>query len=663
MNKFMGLVLLTAVSCVYAEVKLPGILGDHMVLQRDMNIHLWGWAAPDETVTVSMCGQEAKAQAGADGKWRVDLKPLSAGGPFSLTVSGKSNSITLKDILVGEVWVASGQSNMAFQVAGCKDANEEIAAANYPQIRHFRVCHEPTGSPIDEISGQWEVSNPGNAGNFTAAGYFFARFLYRELKVPVGIINSSWGGTPAEAWTPLAALKAERINLGQVYLYEKNLPQYAEVYRQYQESLAKYEQSRKAGKLLERQQDPGNKGFGLGWARGDFSDKGWGRVELPRTVDDLLGGDGAIWFRREVTIPEMWAGHPVLLSLGSIDDHDVTYWNGTEVGATNQKTNPTNWWVHARKYTIPGNLITAGRTVLAIRVFDDLGTGGFTGMPENMFLKDLKTGRQISLAGFWRWKVEVTLDPAQLASPPGPPFGPNNPCAPGTLFNAYIYPIRNYPIRGAIWYQGESNAGGYVEYTKLLSTMIREWRKAWDEKDFPFGIVQLANFMAVQSDPNCGSAWAGLRESQYKVSQAVANTGLALAIDIGDAADIHPKNKQDVGKRLGLWALAKVYGRPVVYSGPVYRSMKVEEKKIRLSFDHVGGGLVARGGPAVKGFSIAGADGKFVWADAKIEGDTVVVWSDKIPQPVSVRYAWADNPVCNLYNKADLPTCPFRTAE
>jgi sialate O-acetylesterase len=662
MKKIVLFTFLILVSQAFGDVKLPGIISDHMVLQQDKRVRIWGWAVPKETIKVELNGQAAATQANPDGTWSVLLNPMKAGGPYDLAVTGK-NKIVVKDVLVGEVWVGSGQSNMAFTVGGSKDAAAEIAGANFPQIRHFRVCHEPTGSPIDEISGQWEVSNPGTAGNFTAVGYFFARYLNRELKVPVGIINSSWGGTPAEAWTPLAAMKANRINLGQIYLYEKNVPQYAEVFRQYQESLAKYEQLRKAGKLLERQQDPGNKGYDLGWARNDFVDKEWGLVDLPRTVDDLLGGDGAIWFRREVTIPETWAGHSVLVSLGSVDDYDVTYWNSTEVGHTNQKTNPTDWWVHSRKYTIPGDLVTAGRSILAVRVFDDFYSGGFPDMPENMFLKDLKTGKQISLAGVWRWKVEVKLDPAQLASPPSPPFGPNNPNAPGTLYNSMIYPLRYYPIRGAIWYQGESNAGGFVEYPKLLSTMIREWRKVWDEKDFPFGIVQLANFMARQADPNTGSAWAGLRESQYKVSHTVANTGLALAIDIGDTADIHPKNKQDVGKRLGLWALAKVYGRPVVYSGPIYRSMKVDGKKIRLSFDHVGGGLVVRGGPVLKGFSIAGADGKFVWADAKIEGDTVVVWSGKISQPVAVRYAWADNPVCNLYNKAELPACPFRTSE
>ncbi len=660
MKKSVFLVVLMSSVCALADVKLPAILGDHMVLQRDMKVRIWGFAAPGEKVTVQFRKQHAATQANAKGDWAVMLKPMKAGGPYDLTVIGK-NTITLKDIFIGEVWVCSGQSNMEWPVCASANAQEEIAAANHPQIRLFSVNRRAMGDPMDDTYGQWQVCRPETAGRFSAIGYYFARFLNRELKVPVGVFDSSWGGTPAETWTPLAALKAKKLNPGLVAQYEKSLLEQAGARRAYEAKLAEREKLLKEGKLRERQLDPGNKGVELGWAKADFKDADWKTVDMPRSVDDLLGGDGAIWVRRRVTIPAQWAGHNLRLHLGSINDYDVTYWNGVQVGETTKKTNPFDWWVCERKYPIPGKMVTAGPIVLAVRIFDDFMGGGMMSPPEGIFLEDTTTGKRISLAGTWSWKVEVSLDPALLVNMSSLDFGPYNPNAPGTLYNGMIHPLRLYPIRGAIWYQGESNAGAYGEYAKLLSTMIEEWRRTWDNPNLAFGIVQLANFMAVQPDPNAGSAWAGLREAQTKVSQTVPGTGLALAIDIGDAGDIHPKNKQDVGKRLGLWALAKVYGKWIEYSGPVYKSMKIKGDKIQIKFDHVGWGCLVAKGDKLTGFSIAGADGKFVWAQAKIEGNKVVVWSDKVSKPMSVRYAWADNPICNLYNTAGLPASPFRT--
>ncbi len=659
MKKLAFLLVLAFSACSLAKVELPAILGDHMVLQRDMNIRIWGSAAPGEKVAVKFRDQQAATQADDKGAWFVMLKPMKAGGPDNLTITA-SNTIILKDVLVGEVWVCSGQSNMQWPVSACLNAPREIAAANYPQIRLFSVNRRPLGYPSDQTFGQWNVCQPATVPNFSAVGYFFARFLNQELKIPVGMFDSSWGGTPAETWTPLAALKEKNLNPGLIAEYEKTLPKHAEAVRAYEEKMAQREKLLKEGKLRERHLDPGNKGVTLGWAKADFKDADWKSVDLPRSVDDLLGGDGAIWFRRRVTIPAEWAGHDLRLCLGTIDDYDVAYWNGVQVGETTQKTNPGDWWACERKYTVPGKLVTAGPALLAVRMFDDLAGGGVMCPPDGMFLEDTTTGKRIPLTGPWSWKVEVSLDPADLSSMPAAPFGPDNPNAPGTLYNGMIHPLRFYPIRGAIWYQGESNAGRPAEYVSLLSTMIEEWRRAWGNPNLAFGIVQLANFMAVQADPNVGSAWAALREAQTTVAQTVPGTGLALAIDIGDAGDIHPKNKQDVGKRLGLWALAQVYGQKIEYSGPMYKSMKIEGDKVRLSFDHVGGGLMAKG-DKLTGFSIAGADGKFFWAQATIEGDSVVVSSDKVAKPVTVRYAWADNPVCNLYNKAGLPAVPFRT--
>jgi sialate O-acetylesterase len=657
MKKSVFLVVLMSSIYVLADVKLPAILSDHAVLQRDTKVRIWGLASSSENVSVQFRKQRAETQADAKGNWAVTLKPMKAGGPDDLTVTGK-NTIIVKDVLVGEVWLCSGQSNMDMRVGSCRDVEKEAAEAKYPSIRQFFVDRRPMGDPTDEVAGRWVVCEPGSVCSFTGVGYFFARFLHDRLNVPVGILDSAWGGTAAESWTPLAALKDQRINLSLVRQYEANLPHFAEVTRQYQVAVARHEKLLKEGKLQDRHVDPGNKGFELGWAKSDFKDTDWKTDELPRMVDDLLGGDGAIWFRRDITIPTAWAGHPLAIHLGAVDDFDVTYWNGVKIGSTGRET--PEWWVHPRRYNIPANLATAGKTIVAVRVFDDFAGSGFINLPEDLYVEDTTTGNRIPLAGTWRWKVEVTLDPAVLASFPSAPFGPNSPSAPSTLYNGMIHPLRNYPIRGAIWYQGEGNAGNYGEYLKLLTTMIREWRKAWNT-DFPFGIVQLTNFMAYQPDPKAGSLWAGLRESQLKVSQTVPDTGLAVIIDIGSANDIHPKNKQDVGKRLGLWALAKVYGKWIEYAGPMYKSMKIKGEKIQVKFDHVGwGGLVAKG-DKVTGFAIAGADGKFVWAEGKIEGDKVMVWSDKVTKPVMVRYAWGDNPVCNLYNKADLPACPFRT--
>jgi sialate O-acetylesterase len=660
MKKCVFLVVMMFSVYAPAEVKLPAILGDHMVLQRNTKVRIWGYAAPGEKVSVQFRKQRAETQADAKGEWAVMLKPMRAGGPDDLTVTGK-NTITLKDILVGEVWVCSGQSNMEWPVCASANAQEEIAASNHPQIRLFLVNRRPMGKPADDTFGQWQVCRPESVGTFSAVGYYFARFLNRELKVPVGMFDSTWGGTPAETWTPLAALK--KINPGLVVQYEKSLQESAGACRAYEAKLVIHDKLLKEGKLLERHLDPGNKGVGLGWAKADFKDADWKTADMPRPVDDLLDGDGAIWVRRKIILPAEWAGHNLRLHLGVVDDYDISYWNGVPIGETNNKTNPSDWWAFERKYAIPGKLVTAGSVVLAVRIFDDFMNGGMMSPPEGMYLEDTITGKRIPLAGKWAWKVEVTMDPTMLVTMSSPMIGPYNPNNPGTLYNGMIHPLRLYAIRGAIWYQGESNAGAYGEYTQLLSTMIEAWRRAWDNPDLAFGIVQLANFMAVQPDPNTGSAWAGLREAQTKVSQTLPMTGQALAIDIGDAGNIHPKNKQDVGKRLGLWALAKVYGKWIEYSGPMYKSMKIKGGRIEVKFDHVGwGGLVAKG-DKVTGFAIAGKDGKFVWAEGKIDGNKVIVWSDKIPQPIAVRYAWSDNPVCNLYNKAGLPACPFRTSE
>ena len=485
-----GIVAFALATAARADVRLPAVFSEHMVLQQQgTGAPVWGWAEAGEKVTVKIADQQAEATADDKGQWTVRLKPLAAGGPLEMTVTGK-NTISVKDVMVGEVWVASGQSNMEWSVNAINATAEQKAAANFPALRMFTMQKGIGSKPIREHNGKWELCTPETVGGFSAVGYFFGRELHQQLNVPVGIIHTSWGGTPAEAWTEASALEA----------------------------------------------DPDLKGMAENW-------------------------------RQQV------AAFPQQLE---------------------------------------------------------------------------------------EWKKVADAAEAEGRTVPALPHDPrNNAWRSSGLYNAMIAPLAPYQIKGAIWYQGESNAERAYQYRKLLPAMIASWRKAWGQGDFPFGIVQLANFMA-QNDQPGESHWAELREAQ-SMTAAMPNNGLAVAIDIGDAADIHPRNKEDVGKRLAAWALSGVYGKDVPGSGPVYESMAALGNAVRIKFKHTHGGLVAKGGEPVKGFAVAGEDRKWVWADAKIDGETVVVSSPQVAKPVAVRYAWANNPVCNLYNKAGLPASPFRT--
>ena len=638
----LSMVVLAASAPATADVRLPAVIGDNMVLQRDMPVAIWGWAAPDEKVTVKLAGQSRTAKADAKGEWKVTFGPLKAGSLLEMTVAGK-NSITVRNILVGEVWVCSGQSNMEMSVAGCNDAKEEIASAKYPAIRLFTVKKKVATIPQPDAagSGGWRECSPKTVGRFSAAGYYFGRHLHKKLGVPVGLIHTSWGGTPAESWTSRPALERVESFKQRLAQSDQAIARYPEAMKEYRKKLAEWQKKTKQIKAkLQAGQDVKQ------WPAPALDTKDWKTMKLPQHWEQAgLNIDGAVWFRKQLQLPDAWAGKDLTLSLGPIDDDDVTFFNGVRIGQTRT-------WTTFRKYTVPGKLVKAGRNVIAVRVFDGRGGGGIYGKPEDMTLAG--GGRSISLAGEWLYRVEQVLLPR-----PRQPSGPNSPWLPSGLYNGMLHPLIPYAIRGAIWYQGESNAGRAYQYRELFSAMITDWRKNWGQGDLPFLFVQLANFLPAPAEP-ADSAWAELREAQL-MALSLPKTGMAVIIDIGEANDIHPKNKQDVGKRLALAARAVAYGQKIVYSGPIYKSMAVEGSKIRLRFDHVGGGLVARGG-ALKRFAIAGSDRKFVWAEARIDGETVVVYSDKVAKPVAVRYAWADNPEgCNLYNKAGLPASPFRT--
>ncbi|HJQ24074.1 MAG TPA: sialate O-acetylesterase [Blastocatellia bacterium] len=633
-----------------ADVRLPALVGDNMVVQQNVPARVWGWAAPGEQVTVTMAGKSAKATADAKGRWEVRFGPFKAGGPHEMTIAAK-NTIVLKNVLVGEVWVGSGQSNMEWPLQNAAHGADEVARADHPEIHLFTVAKATALEPRADVQGRWVVCTPETAATFSAVAYFFGRELNEKLKVPVGLIHSSWGGTPAEAWTSrgaLAAVPELRPMADALERAANNLP---EARRAYEAAQAKWEQEH----FL---QDAGNHGLDLGYARADFSDAEWKTMRLPQFWETAgLQLDGAVWFRKTVDLPASWAGRDLQLTLGPVDDFDVTYFNGAKVGATGSET--PNFYMVPRKYTVPGALVHAGRNVIAVRVFDHYGQGGFGGGASDMTLS--AAGAQpISLAGDWLYKVEMSVEPLKVdfSTQPIAPPGVGNPNTPTVLYNAMLAPLVPYTIRGAIWYQGESNADRARQYRTLFPQMIRDWRAAWGEGNFPFLFVQLANFQARQAEPG-ESNWAELREAQWMTLREPA-TGMAVIIDIGEAGDIHPRNKQDVGHRLALWALAKTYGQSHEFSGPLFESMAIEGNKIRVRFTHAGG-LRTSDGNSVQGFAIAGADGKFVWADATIDGKDVIVWSDAVPQPVAVRYGWADNPAVNLTNGAGLPASPFRT--
>ncbi|MHB0935880.1 MAG: sialate O-acetylesterase [Armatimonadota bacterium] len=625
-------------------MKLASLFCDHAVLQRDLPITVWGWAEPGETVTVSLAGNQAAAKAGADGAWRVTLPALPAGGPYEMTVAGRE-TIVLRDLLIGEVWVCSGQSNMQMTLNTVQEGEEEVAASDYPDIRLLTVPNIPAMAPKADIEAEWKVCSPKTSGPFSAVGYFFGRKLHQELGVPVGLINTSWGGTVAEAWTSREGLHSE-----------PELQRIADLLNGLDPTDAGaviYQQAMQAWNDANNRKDTENLGFPRGWADPATPDADWGGMMLPAYWKvHGLQMNGVVWFRLEVDVPAAWAGQDLTLSLGTIDKADATYFNNVKVGGVSLEDREDAYNVR-RIYTVPGALVRAGRNLVAVRIFSHVWAGGMIGKPEELYLA---CGEEsIPLAGEWRYRVEA--DFGDFTGPTAMPLGEGNPNTPTVLFNGMIHPLLPFGIRGAIWYQGESNAARGKEYQTLFPTMITDWRKHWGQGDFPFYFVQLANFQA-GTDTGFDSQWAELREAQT-MTLALPNTGMAVIIDVGESTDIHPKNKQDVGLRLALNALAKTYGRDMVCSGPMFREARVEGKAIRLFFEYAEGGLVSKG--ELSGFAIAGADRQFTKADAVIDGETVVVSSPAVPAPVAVRYGWAEDPICTLYNQAGLPMSPFRT--
>ena len=665
----MGLALVLSLFAVpaFSAVTAASVFGDNMVLQQQMPVPVWGTAAAGEAVTVTFGRQHVATKADQDGHWRVTLKKLRASAtPAEMTIAG-SNTLTFHNVLVGEVWVCSGQSNMEFSVGGTRDARNEVAAANYPLLRMFTVGKHPSGVPLTTCSGSWQVCAPSTVGNFSAAGYFFARELQQALQVPIGMIHTSWGGTPAETWTSMPGLKALPVYHERAELFEKACAAFATKKDQYeterQKLLKAQTEKLNAYYAALDARDPGLKER---WMDPAIDASKWRTVEMPVFYGNNPLGCylGVEWYRKDVQIPPAWVGKDLELHVGAVDEADDTFVNGTKVGRLWFDT--PDFWKVPRVYRVPAAAVTSAKVCIVVRTLNYVGDIGLFGPAAEMRLAPTgdKTAPAVPLTGPWRVKDSLAFNgddrPAwSLPAAPGSSAG-----EPATLYNGMVNPLVPYAIKGAIWYQGEANAGDPVGYRTLFPGLITSWRTAWGEGDFPFAFVQLANFMAVQKAPVERQSWADLRDAQTR-TLALKNTGMACIIDIGEAGNIHPTDKQDVGKRLALAMLDKVYGQKLVYAGPMYKSLKREGNTLRLRFDFAGG-LTVKQTPNAKadqlyGFAIAGADHVFHAAKARIDRETVVVWSDKVKTPLAVRYGWANNPVCNLYNAANLPAVPFQT--
>jgi sialate O-acetylesterase len=625
-------------------MRLAALFTDHAVLQRDRSIPVWGWDAPGTTVTASLAGQVAHTVADARGRFFLRLPALPAGGPHDLVVSGSATA-TARNVLVGEVWVCSGQSNMEWQARNSVWEDGFPANAELPAIRCFTASNPAEPDAQDDARGSWVPAGPRTVGGFSGVGFAFARALLTALGIPVGIIVNAWGGTRVEAWISRASLITDTYGASEIISTEAVL---------WNQAIVDSRTAMERWELEGPSRDPGRAGATAAWADAAFDDSGWKSMALPCVWQDHgHPGSGIFWFRRVVEVPAEWAGKDAVLEIGSCDKYDVTWFNGEQVGAIGRETKDA--WCTQRRYALPGKMLKAGRNVIAVRVHSYAFHGGMRGPAEYMRLtlaSDAAANRPIALHGAWRYEIETYFG---VMVPPVAPPGAGNPNTATILFNSRVNPLLPYAIRGALWYQGESNEGNPEDYRRLLPMMIRDWRHAWGQGDFPFLCVQLANYA------NTGSShWPLVREAQLETLK-LPNTGMAVAIDVGNPTDIHPANKAAVGERLARWALATTYAQPVAPSGPLFAACALAGDKLRVSFSHTHGGLVARGGK-LKTFEVAGPDRAFLPAEATIEGDVVVVRTPKVPQPVAVRYAWSNNPEgCNLENGAGLPASPFRS--
>jgi sialate O-acetylesterase len=622
-----------------SRLRLPRLVSDGMVLQRETEFNVWGWASALEDITIDFIDKSYTTKADQEGKWLLQLSALKAGGPYTMEIKTSKHSLTLRNILIGDVWVCSGQSNMELPMERVKDLySEEIANCENSEIRQFDVAmrYDFNAQKEDYETGTWEAATPENILKFTATGYFFAKSLYEKHKVPIGLIKTCLGGSRVESWLSQTALKEFPNHLETAIKFKDNA--FVNKLTSEDQALvnAWYQDLDKRDKGLSKE--------GLPWYDINYSASDWQSMNLPNNFEKegIKDFNGAIWFRKEVDVPASMVGKPARLFLGRIIDSDTAYINGQYIGNITYQYPP-------RKYTIPEGLLKEGKNLIVVRVICNDGHGEFIDdKPYEIITKD----ESLDLKGTWQYKIGATT-----TVQPETTFVQWKPSG---LFNGMLSPALKYTIKGVIWYQGESNASNAIEYKSSFPKLINEWRELWQQGDFPFLYVQLPNYLSHDLEPS-ESDWAELREAQLETLM-VTNTAMAVAIDLGEWNDLHPLNKKEVGYRLSLTARKVAYGENIVHSGPIYKSMKIHGNKIILSFTNIGGGLVINKGNELKHFAIAGSDKKFIWAKAKIVNDTVVVWNDNLTNPTAVRYAWAFNPEgANLYNSEGLPASPFRT--
>ncbi len=645
-------------------IKLPSLIGDNMVLQQKTDARIWGNANPNHKIIVTPgWGNATTVKAGNDGKWIAVIPTPEAGGPYKIEIEGSDTAITINNVLIGEVWFCSGQSNMEMPMEGwgidsIMHSAKTIAAASIPEIRLFNVQRKVSGVPLEECKGSWQVCSPESVRQFSATAFFFGRKLNSELGMPVGLIESAWGGTPSEAWTSADVLK----NAGE-FVEEIDKMRASET------SLAEYQAWLDAHKQVEVRPvgDDQWKGLDFGdaaLASADFDDSGLPSMALPAKFEGVMGEfDGIVWFRKTVELPAEIAGQNMILSLGPIDDMDRAYFNGKLVGAMET----AGFWQAGRDYIVPGDLVKEGRNTISVRVLDTQGGGGIWGGPGSMRLVTKDSKRyNLSIEGDWKYKpvAELIGNKFYIFDFAGNEFSQKErpktlgPYSPATLFNAMVNPVLNYRIKGAIWYQGEANVGRAEQYEKIFPLMIWNWREAWGIKDFPFYYVQIAPWVYDGLDADNS---VSLREAQAK-SLSVPKTGMVVTLDIATVLNIHPPFKLEVGERLANLALANDYGKDVPTLGPVYKSMIIDGATAKISFDHAGSGLVSKD-EYISEFEIAGKDGKYVKAIAKIVGNDVWVSSPQIREPESVRYCWKNGSAGTLSNGEGLPALQFKTKE
>jgi sialate O-acetylesterase len=613
-----------------------------MVLQQDTRVNLWGWSEPgmEVEVTTGWDNQSYGTVTDSDGEWKVKIRTGTAGGPYELTLRADT-TIVLRDILLGEVWICSGQSNMEMPLNRTASAVLELPRSDIPGIRLFQVERRMASRPRTDMNGSWQVCTPETARDFSAVGYYFGKNLHQQLGVPVGLINASWGGTPSESWTSREAL--------QEFAYYRDA--LSQLYSEENEDLEiTMEQRDNLKTAMDRETDflnPANIGFREQWMQSAFDDSGWAEVPCPAVWDSIpaIGPlEGVAWIRTSFRIPDDWIGKPLILSLGPVEEMDVTYLNGKKVGSSTRGRDSGK----ERTYIVPAQLVTGNEFFLAIRIVNTRGEGGLVGNPEQLWVspEGMEHADTLLLSGTGRCKVAYRFPDLLQRS---------NPKTPTVLYNGMLYPLRNMTIKGAIWYQGESNVGRAYRYRDIFPAMIYDWRRLWGQGPFPIYYVQLAPYRNTEE-----YSGAELREAQFLTLSRVEHTGMAVTLDIGDPDNIHPANKRDVGKRLALWALANDYGMEMEYSGPLYREQRVEGNSIRLFFDHAGSGLVSRDG-LVTYLEIAGADRVYHPAMGFVDGNTLLVSSPEVPEPVAVRYGWRNTAEPNLFNREGLPASSFCT--